>query len=116
MDILCLNKMVFYARHGVFPQERIVGQVYEIDLKLWLDLGPVGQSDRIEEGLSYADVYETVKNEMQKPSNTIEHVAERICLKIKSEYHTVKKVRICLRKENPPLGGQVGSAEVILER
>ena len=61
MDKLILPKMSFYAYHGVFPEEKTLGQVYELALTMELDLQIAGNSDRLEDTINYAEVFSGVK-------------------------------------------------------
>ncbi|GBU08551.1 7,8-dihydroneopterin aldolase [Bacteroidales bacterium] len=108
-----LREMKFHAFHGVFPQENIVGNIYIVNLKLFVDLQPASISDNLEDTVSYADIYQCVKKEMQIPSKLIECVAGRIFRKIKSEFPTINKLEVRLSKLNPPMGGEVQAACVV---
>ena len=64
-----LNKMQFYAYHGVLPQEREVGGVFEVSLKLSVsNVEKAVLFDRLEETINYAEVYELTKSVMRKPT------------------------------------------------
>ena len=109
-----LNKMKFYAFHGVMEQEQKVGNTYMIDLKLYADLSKASETDNLQDTINYAEIYNIVKTEMEIPSQLLEHVAGRILRKIKTAFPLIKKVEICLAKERPPMGGEVESAAVVM--
>jgi len=112
MDCIELKKMIFYAYHGVMEQERILGNKYRIDLKLFLDLSKAIETDRIGDTLNYADIFNLVKKEMAIPSQLLEHVAGRIVKEIKRQYPTISKIKIRLAKINPPIEGEIKEAAV----
>jgi dihydroneopterin aldolase len=114
MECIELKKMIFHAYHGVTEQERIVGNNYRIDLKLFLDLSEAIQTDKLEHTLNYADVFNSVKDEMAISSQLIEHVAGRIVQRLKEEYPTILKVNIRLAKLNPPITGEIQEAAIII--
>ena len=115
MECIELKKMIVHAYHGVMEQERIVGNNYRIDLKLFLDLSKAMGSDRLEDTLNYADVCSLVKEEMAIPSQLIEHAAGRILRKIKQNYPNISKMTIRLAKIKPPIDGeQLQEAAVII--
>ncbi|MBQ8521242.1 MAG: dihydroneopterin aldolase [Bacteroides sp.] len=93
-----------YAFHGVLPQETAVGANFYIDLKLKTDFSHAAQTDKLEGTVSYAEVYEAVKEEMQIPSKLLEHVCQRIAGRIFRDFPTVEALDIELTKENPPMG------------
>jgi len=114
MEYIELKEMIFHAYHGVMEQERIAGNTYRVDLKLFLDLSKAIESDRIEDTLNYADIFNLVKEEMAIPSQLLEHVAGRIVRKIKIEHPDISKVEIRLAKINPPIAGEVKEAAVVI--
>ena len=57
-DRVLLRGLLFHAHHGVLPAERTLGQKFELDLALSVDLRAAGASDALEDTISYAEVYE----------------------------------------------------------
>ena len=114
-SLIRLNKMKFYAFHGVMEQEQKVGNTYMIDLKLYADLSKASETDNLDDTINYAEIYNIVKAEMEIPSKLLEHVAGRILRKIKTAFSGIEKVEICLAKERPPMGGEVESAAVVMK-
>lgn len=107
--------MRFYAHHGCFSQERAIGTHFVVDLSFNTDTTRAEQSDSIADTVSYLDVYQTVKREMQQPSNLLEHVARRVGEAVLKEYLAVTDIKVKVSKMNPPLGGQMHSVSVELE-
>ena len=114
MECIELKKMLFYAYHGVMEQERIAGNTYRVDLKLFLDLSKAIRSDDLNDTVNYAEIFDLVKTEMTIPSKLIEHVAGRIIQKIRQRYTFISKINIRLAKINPPIEGQIREAAVII--
>ena len=99
-----MEGMKFYAFHGVLPQENLVGANYYIDLKLKTAFSRAAEPDELEGTVSYADIYTSVKEEMNMPSKLLEHVCQRIARRIFHDFPTIETVDISLFKENPPMG------------
>ncbi len=116
MDRITLENMSFYAYHGCYEQEQIVGTKFEVSLTLTLDGRKAAETDNIEDTVSYLSVYEVVKKEMCIKSKLIENVALRIIDAVKNQFPTIAKVEIRLSKLNPPLGGQVGRVSIEMEK
>ncbi len=112
MGVIRINDMRFYAHHGCFEQERAIGTHFRVDLRFETDTARAEQSDRIEDTVSYLDVYQVVKKEMSIPSNLLENVARRICDAVLSNFAEVDAVSVSVCKLNPPLGGQMESVSV----
>lgn len=109
---ISLDKLKFYARHGVDPQENVVGSYFYIDLKLKVDFSRAVETDDLAYTVSYADVFEAVKSEMETPSKLLEHVCGRIVKRIFNDFPTVEKIHIRLGKENPPMGADIFTSGV----
>ena len=74
-----LEKMRFYARHGVFPQERAVGNWFEVSVSLTYETDAETEpDDNLAGTINYARVAEIVTHEMSIPSQLLETVALRI--------------------------------------
>lgn len=114
--IVELNGMKFYAYHGVSPQETKVGNYFIVDVLYSMPLQEVFSSDKIEDTISYADIYELVKQEMTISSKLLETVTARIIWKLKEYFPQLSHLKVKLTKMNPPLGGEVYSASVTVEK
>ena len=52
---------------------------------------------------------------MNVPSNLLEHLAGRIMNSLKVSYPDIEHIVVKLSKQNPPFGGDIKYASVILE-
>lgn len=93
----------FYAFHGVLEQERKVGANFIVDLKIKTDFSKAAVNDSLDDTISYADIFNDVKSEMNKPSLLLENVCQRICERLFHSYPTIEHINIRLFKENPPM-------------
>lgn len=107
-----LKEVRFFARHGVAPQERTVGNEFTVNLRLKVDVSHATETDDVADTVSYADVYEAMKAEMNLPSRLLEHVCARIVKRLFRDFPPVEEVEIRLSKRNPPMGADVDSAGV----
>ena len=110
-----LNSMKFYAYHGILLQETIVGNYFIVNVSYSCHFIKSCLTDDLNHTINYADVYNVIKIEMQRPSNLLEHITERIFKAIKSEFPQLSYLKISVSKLNPPLGGEVQSASVTIE-
>lgn len=109
---ILLNELHFHAFHGVGTQEQLVGNDFVVSLKLRTDLSRAMQSDEVNDTVSYADVFQSVKEEMEMPSQLLEHVAGRIIQRLFDDYPTVDEITLTLLKRNPPMNADIASAGV----
>ena len=114
MSTISLTNMLFFAHHGCFEAERAVGTRFSVDLSFEVDTAKAEQSDNVADTVSYLDVYQIVKAEMEIPSNLLEHVARRILDATCRHFPQTTNHRIEVRKLNPTLGGEVETASVTI--
>jgi|AGTN01.2.fsa_nt_gi dihydroneopterin aldolase len=107
-----LDKMHFYANHGVLPQETVIGNEFEVSLTLEVDVFAACASDDVRDTINYADVFDLVKAEMQIPSKLLEHVAGRILEKLKEHYPQIAAIEVRVAKMHPPVNGEMEKAEI----
>ena len=115
MSSITLENMEFYAYHGCFAEEQIIGTRFLVDLFLETDTSEAESSDDLSKTVNYQEVYLLVKKEMEQKSKLLEHVARRILEEIALEYPQVKSARVKVSKMNPPLGGKLERVSVELE-
>ncbi|MDD4516080.1 dihydroneopterin aldolase [Massilibacteroides sp.] len=111
-----LKNIKLYAYHGVAEQERSVGNLFVVDILLTVPLEKAMQSDKLDDTINYAIVYDIVKLEMNIPSNLLEHVAGRIINSLKQHFSQLSAIELKVSKLNPPIEGDVYSASVIVQQ
>ena len=116
MGVIELEDMEFYAFHGCYKEEQIVGNKFLVSLSMVGDCTKAGQSDNINDAASYLTAYEIVKEQMSIKSHLLENVATRILDALQKKMTTLVSAKVKISKVNPPLGGKVGCASIILER
>lgn len=113
-SFIILSNIRFHANHGVLEQERLTGGDFTVSLRAGYNIETAMRSDRVEDTLNYAALYEIIKREMLKPSRLIENVAYRIAESIFAELPGVESLDITVTKQNPPMGGSMDGASVEL--
>ena len=106
-DTIHLRNMQFYAYHGVNPEEKTLGQRFEVDVALLVDARPAGLSDDLRQTINYAQVYKLVKRIVEeKRFDLIEALAETLAMQIGKQF-APDGVRISVRKPQVSLKGSV---------
>lgn len=114
--VLEIEGMEFYAYHGCFEAEQIVGNKFRVYARLEYDCSLPAQSDNIGDALSYQTAYEIIAEEMMKRSHLLEHVGRRMLDALYQAFPQLNHAKIKISKMNPPLGGQIECTSVTLER
>ncbi len=113
-DKIILSDLAFYSYHGVMPEETRLGQRFRIDLECFLDLSQACLSDEVEKTVSYADIYELVKQAAEETRyKLIEALAQHIIDRLFEEFAPFEGIRIRIRKPEAPV--QTTSGEFAIE-
>lgn len=106
----------FFAYHGFYPQEQVLGTAFRVDIEVTFDRELGGQDEEdLGRTVNYAVLYDIANQEMNQPRKLLETVAEAILLKIKSQFTFVDHIQVRITKEHPPFGGDVAKARVSME-
>lgn len=111
-SFITLSNLRFHAFHGVLPQERVTGNDYVVSLKMGYDFSKAMDSDRVEDTLNYASVFEVVRREMAVPCNLLERVAGRIGSQLFRSFPAIVSLPLSITKVNPPMGSDSDGAGV----
>ena len=103
--ILELEGMEFHAYHGCLEEERLNGNLFTVDFRGKADFSKAAQSDRLEDTLNYATIYDIIRREMEIPSDLIENVAGRIVKAISETFPELEGFSIRVSKRRPPVDG-----------
>ena len=79
-----IDSLRMHAFHGVLEQEKTVGNDYIVSVTMEYPLENACQTDNLDDTINYANVADTVVEEMKIPSKLVEHVAGRIVRRLKS--------------------------------
>lgn len=112
MSQIAVEGMEFFAYHGCFQEEQIIGTRFLIDIHLETATLAAEYSDNLNDTVNYQSVYLKVKEEMSENSKLLEHVARRIVNRLFRDFTSVDGIFIKVSKLNPPVGGKVGSVSV----
>lgn len=117
MDKIFVNEMSFYGYHGVFPEEKKLGQRFLVDVCVEANLQQAGKSDDLHDSIHYGEIYEICKRIVEgKSYNLIEAVGEEIANTIIDRYPLAFSCTVKVTKTDPPIKGHYKSVAVELTR
>lgn len=116
MDCIHVTGIRCYGYTGYLPEEQVLGQWFEVDVTLWLDLSVAGLSDAIEDTLDYRSIITTVQ-QLVKTSKfaLVERLATAIAESI-LESTDVAQVQVRLTKPAAPIPDFSGKITIELTR
>lgn len=117
MDKMILKRMEYYGYHGVFDEERKLGQRFYVDLVLELDLREAGMTDDLTKTVNYAEIHELLKSVVERKSfKLIEALAEDIASTVLDTYTMVDALTVGVTKPHPPFDIHFEGVTVELHR
>ena len=117
MGKIVIEEMEFYAFHGHYQEEQIVGNRFLVDLEIESNLLVPAESDQLADAVNYQQAYQLIKKEMRrKKSNLLENIAKRILDALFGEMDGIEKATIRIRKMHPPMGGPIKSVGITISR
>jgi dihydroneopterin aldolase len=117
MGLISIENMEFYAFHGHYREEQIVGNKFLVDLQIEADMSVPAASDNLKDAINYQKAYRLLKEEMEKKSKLLENIAKRIIDVIYDNFTGIQKVTVKVSKMNPPMGGgRIEKVSVTLSR
>lgn len=104
MDKIYINNLEFIGFHGVFPEEKKLGQKFLVSLELTVDTREAGKTGDLTKSVHYGLVAQDVeKLFLEKSIDLIETCAENIAEMVLKKYELVKEVKVIVKKPWAPL-------------
>jgi len=104
-----------YAFHGCMEEEARIGAHYLVDVDIKTDFTQAALNDSLSDTVDYCAVQQIVAEEMAIRSKLIEHVGQRIYLRIKGTLKGVETLRIEIHKLSPPIDGDTQEVSIVIE-
>lgn len=116
-DKIILKGMQFYGYHGVLPEEKRLGQRFEVDMELVTNLKPAGETDDLSLSVSYAEVFSLVEGVVTgQPFALLEALAETLAQQVLQSFSTVEQVKVRVKKPGAPIPGNFAYMAVEINR
>jgi len=113
--IIEVNGIQCFSYHGCMEEEARLGGKYIVDIAIETNFEKAAKTDELIDTIDYVKIKEIVEKEMSIRSKLIEHVGQRIINEFKKEFKSILKVKVKVRKINPPIQGYVGEVAIIIE-
>lgn len=110
-----VNALRVYAHHGVMPQERAVGNEFEVTVHVKYPAQAAMLNDDLDGTLNYALIVEEAKQVMAQPSQLLEHVAHRLREALMERFPLIEGGMVRIAKLTPPIPVQMQSVAVKIE-
>lgn len=109
-----LHGAEFFAYHGFYPEEQLLGCRFVLDIDVEFTTGADLTADEITDTVNYEQLYNIAAEEMRNTRKLLEPVAQSIADRIRHDHPYVENIRVELKKLNPPLKGSVAYSSVTI--
>lgn len=104
MDKIYINDLEFIAYHGVFPEEKKLGQKFFVSVEMLIDTREAGITGNLEKSIHYGYVAADIEKIFSKKSyNLIETCAENIAVEILRKYELIHEIKVIVKKPWAPI-------------
>lgn len=100
-----INRLQIYAHHGVMHQELVIGNEFEVSVKLLYPAEDAIKNDNLGATLNYAEACDEIKRVMAQPSALLENVCGRLHNALCSRFPLIKSGTVKVAKLKPPISG-----------
>ncbi len=116
-DMICIDGLEVFARHGVYPEENENGQTFIVCAEMAADFTKAAENDDLEESTDYGAVCRFITEFMQKNTyKLIETAAVRLAEAILDTFPLLFGVRLRIEKPEAPIGLPFDTVAVETER
>lgn len=115
MGTIALEGLEFFAYHGYYPEEQLIGNKYALDITVQTDFHEAARHDKLSETVNYATLYQIATKVMKEPAKLLEHIAFKVIASIREHYPDVANITVKVSKFNPPVGGVCARSVITME-
>lgn len=117
MDEIRIDNLEVYAHHGVFPEEKEMGQFFYVNAVLYTETRSAGLTDDLSFSTNYGEICHFISNWMKENVfNLIETVAEKLAEQILLNFGSIRKIDLEIRKPHAPMRLSFESVSVKISR
>lgn len=115
MNTVSVKGIKSFGYHGCLDEEAAIGGEFETDVTIYTSFKEAAKKDDLTKTIDYVVVNRIVEKEMAKRSKLIETVGYRIIKKLKKLSKDVTRVRVEIKKINPPINGNVDYVSICVD-
>jgi 7,8-dihydroneopterin aldolase/epimerase/oxygenase len=114
MITVALHGAEFFAYHGFYPEEQVLGNKFIIDIEVTFPPKGNFKEDNIQNTVDYEKLHKIAAAKMKQTKKLIETVAQSIADKIKEKYPFAESIKVSIKKCNPPMNGRVAYSSIVI--
>lgn len=117
MDKIHIKNLEVFARHGVFPEENVLGQKFVVSAVLYTSTREAGRTDDLAKSIHYGEVSRFITEFMEQNTfQLLETAAERLAEELLLNIERLEKICLEIKKPWAPVGLPLETVSVEIER
>jgi dihydroneopterin aldolase len=109
--------MIFYGFHGVHPEERKLGQRFNVSVIIYTDDTLDTTINELSQTVDYTKIYEEVRQIMEMQQFLLlENCANNIINNVLNNFSLVRGIKIVIEKPGVPINATISNVAVEMER
>jgi len=117
MDKIHIKNLEVFARHGIFPEENVLGQKFVVSAVLYTSTREAGRADDLAKSIHYGEVSRFITEFMEQNTfQLLETAAERLAEELLLNTERLEKIRLEIKKPWAPVGLPLETVSVEIER
>ncbi len=117
MDKIYIKNLELFAKHGVFPEENVLGQKFVVSAVLYTDIREAGKSDDLTKSIHYGEVSHQIREYVENHTyKLLERVAEGLAAELLLTVPRLKGIKLEIKKPWAPVGLPLETVSVEIER
>ncbi|HPY96467.1 MAG TPA: dihydroneopterin aldolase [Candidatus Cloacimonadota bacterium] len=115
--VIHLKDMIFFGYHGVYPEERKLGQRFVVNIALETNNDNDIHIEHIDDTIDYTKVYNEIKHIMEKEQFVLlENCANRILNSLLERFSLIQQITVKIEKPGVPINGSLSSVAIEMNR
>lgn len=111
MLTISLHGIKLHAKVGLYAEEKVTGNDFEIDVDVFVPANSASAFPFVD----YTIIYTIVRQAFEEEGELLETFVQLIHSKLTTQFPIAEKIRVAVRKLNPPLEGDVNYSQVCYE-
>ena len=117
MDQIKIKDLELYCRHGVFPEENVLGQKFLFSAILSVDTRAPGKADDLEKSVNYGELCHFIQEFMEEHTyKLLEAVLENLAEAILQKWEKIEEITLEVKKPWAPIGLPLETVSVEITR
>lgn len=114
MITIQLKDLEFFSHHGVYEEEKILGNSFIVNAYVCFDADE--KINSIHQTINYVSIYQLIKQRMHIPTALLETLAQEMAEEIYRFDNRLQSISISIEKKHPPMLNIKGSVCVNYEK